>query len=704
MFASVFVVWLALAWLAGPWLVRRAYEERSFGFVNRVISGRDVHPVEFYLADLARLAWLGTGLLVAVGVALYLGVRFRATLERFGGPFLRWFTIGGMVPARHLVAWSVGCGLALGLAEVVVVAIRQEGFGLPSWETSREIVWMAPVAGGMLFGALGIGLLLLSRRVPALRSVRVVNIVLASLAVYALIRLGIRSVHPGAAALLAAGVGFQIARATSAVPQRFVDRSPALTLALGVLVGGAAAAHHGGEWLAEQRALTGLPGAPTGAPNVVLIVLDTVRAQNMSLYGYARQTTPALERFAAEGATFDLAIAPSPWTLPSHATLFTGEQPGETEVDWEVPLDASRLSLAEVLLERGYATGGFVANLYYGTEYFGLNQGFARWDDHPVSWSALIRNEWLVNRIARLAFDLADRRTELVRKSGSEVRRGFLRWLDRANGRPFFAFLNYIDAHAPYGPQEPFERRFSDEHSRFAVETDNGHRYGARDLAQLVDSYDSAIRYLDDEMERLFAALAERGVLDRTLVIVTSDHGEEFGEHDPRMVTHGNSLYIQALHVPLLMRLPGVVPSGVRVAAPVSLADLPATVLHVLGLDVPSVPGRSLDRYWTSPAGAGVDQPAALSELTQHKVMKPFFPLAAGPMASVVSGRLHYIRAGASGESLFDLSADPEELTDLLDAQPQSDEANRLRQLLSAMLAPRAAGNNASGASAPPRR
>jgi hypothetical protein len=458
-FAVLFGAWLVAAWGVGPWLVRRAYKEESFEFLNRVISGRDVHPVEFYLNYVAQVARQITATFVLSGAAIVL---FRKPLARGAAQVLAWFGTGATVPGGHLLPWCVGSGLALGLAEVIVVRIQQHVLGLPGWYTSEEIVWMAPVAAGVAFGIIGVGLWIVSRWLPALRSVRAVNLLLAGLAAYALVRLGTPSVHPAAAILLAFGVGFQVGRAAGRLPQRLVARAWVVTLFLAALVGAGAVLHHGRLMLTERRTRAALPPLSEDAPNILLVVLDTVRAQNLSLYGYERETTPALKRFAAEGTTFDRAIAPSSWTLPSHASLFTGRHPSELKSTWDGPVDDTQLTLAEMLTVRGYASAAFVGNLWYGTEHFGLNQGFLRWEDHPISWSMVVQNEWITRQIATWFYDVIGREQDLVRKSGARIRRDFLRWLDDQKDRPFFAFLNYIDAHDPYGPAEPFTGSFSE--------------------------------------------------------------------------------------------------------------------------------------------------------------------------------------------------------------------------------------------------
>jgi len=347
-------------------------------------------------------------------------------------------------------------------------------------------------------------------------------------------------------------------------------------------------------WLGARRALATarLGAAPADAPNVLLIILDTVRGANLSLYGYPRPTTPALERWGAAGVTFDRALATAPWTLPSHGTLFTGRLGSELGGDWLRPVRIGQASLAQLFYRRGYATAGFVGNLVYASYESGLTPGFIRYEDYPISWHQVLLHSPLVQTglaralgqsrglrdawraLRRLDLQIK-RRPASEYKAAGGITDAFLAWQRETAGRPFFAFLNYFDAHDPH-------RAPADLLARFAG------------TGTAEDRYDAAIAYLDRELDRLFAELARRGVLDRTIVVVTSDHGEQFGEHGLR--GHANSLYLPVLEVPLMLRYPARVPAGRRVTQAVSLRDLPATILDLAGAGgvAPLLPGTSL--------------------------------------------------------------------------------------------------------------
>jgi arylsulfatase A-like enzyme len=460
-----------------------------------------------------------------------------------------------------------------------------------------------------------------------------------------------------------------------------------LTLGLaGVdLVGGA---------VRERRLLARAPAAAAGAPNVLLIVLDTVRAMNLSLYGYGRPTSPELERWAAGGVVFDRAYATAPWTLPSHASIMTGRWVHELSADWMVPLDAAYPTLAEALGAAGYATGGFVANTDYCSAEVGLDRGFARYEDYTLAPGQLLRNSALWRAIARIrplraAIGNYD---NLGRKLASDINAAFLAWVDGRHDRPFFAFLNYYDAHRPYLPPDPFARRFVTPgvapHSRYRKEDGNDPTPPPERVQGAIDAYDNATAYLDAELGRLFGELERRGRLVNTIVVLTSDHGEEFMEHG--VWDHGSTLFATALHVPLLVRWPaGGVPAGLRVADPVSLRDIPATVTDLLRLRPAggAFPGRSLARRWAHPNERSGDPP--LMAVRQVPRQPEWYPVSKGHMVSAVMEGLHYIRnLGDGSEQLFDVLGDPLERTDLSADSERSEAMARFRLLTEGQLTP----------------
>lgn len=616
---------------------------------------------------------------------------------------------------------SAFVGLASGLLEVsarVVARLINPTNRLDLM--TRDFPWLTPLSSLLFFSLMG-SLLLVPRKASPKRAGWFAPRLLIFLTVLPALMVTSRQIYPWAWTILAAGISIRL----TPVLERGLTR-PRLTLAYSCLfllsvTGILAATIRGGEWLAQRsEAKRTLP--PAGAPNVILIVLDTVRADHLSLDGSDRATSPALVRLAERGIRFARARSTAPWTLASHASLFTGHWPHELGVEWTTPLEPRFRTLAETLGDRGYATAGFVANTLYCSHDTRLDRGFTHYEDYRLTGLTPLRTSWLMDHSLKLASDsglflkrnlppplasaLPDSWLEPLltmdrKKDASEVNGEFLRWLgDRPQpNRPFLAFLNYYDAHSPYilpageryrfgvQPQGQADFVLLAEHWTAIDRTKLSARYRA--LAR--DCYDDCIAYLDQELGRLLDDLVKRGILDHTLVIVTSDHGEGFGEHD--LFDHGESLFSTELHVPLVIVPPGGVASKV-VNETVSLRDVPATILDLLGPPERSqFPGRSLARYWQEPAKPDPGDPdLVFSELPTPNPSNPNqgrSPAAKGPLVSLAEGRLIYIRNQKTGlEQLFDIQDDPRELTNrAVDPRFQSQLA-RLSQRLDSIAGP----------------
>ena len=557
---------------------------------------------------------------------------------------------------------AVWFALVTGLLEAVYLIVRDRVFG-KHIGLGPDLIWMAPVTDLLWFGALAVPMILLVLWLwPRRLQFHVATGAFAFLAFSSLVLLYPR-MHRIAALILAAGL--------TAVAIRLIARNPAWFAALirrtlAGLIGAVVAAAlslFAWQWYVERRAVDRLPAASAGAPNVLLLVLDTVRAMNLSLYGYPRPTTPVLEQWAQGGTVFKNAIVTASWTLPSHGSIFTGRQAAELKIGWGRPLDTTYPTLAETLQGRGYLTAGFVANLLYCQSYFGLDRGFLHYEDFPLSFGEFIvstslgrtlSSTWRVRRILGY-YEMAGR------KSARELNADFLSWLAQKGPRPFFAFLNYYDAHEPYLPPAEFDRRFASATPRknYLIRQDLHLAERARkeemspaEIQREMDAYDATIASIDQQIGALLDELSRQGVLDNTLVIITSDHGEQFGEH--KLFEHGNSVYRQLLGVPLVLRFPPRVPAGVVVKESVSLRDLPATVLDLLGLQEGSpFPGQPLARFWAS--GAGLAPEPVLSEVEWRK--KTY--------RSLTLGAYHFIRLPDGTEELYDLDRDPFETTDM---------------------------------------
>jgi arylsulfatase A-like enzyme len=475
--------------------------------------------------------------------------------------------------------------------------------------------------------------------------------------------------------------------------RRFVQVSFPVVLGIVLFLGAS-------PWLRDrwrQARADARPLPPPGSANVLLIVLDTVAAGHLSLYGYDRPTSPTLSELAQRGIRFDSAMAPSSWTLPSHATMFTGRWHHELSVGWLTPLDETRPTLAEFLGAQGYATAGFVANSRYCGSDSGLGRGFTTYQDYfypeltaaktavlveralsGIDLFVNLRRDWLKGARLQPAVAHLWRLFLNNRKGDAVVNREFLDWLSQRTQpeRPFLAFLNYVDAHAPY--RLPPGRLH-----RFGVDPTGTHRdilleywwsvdktrVSREDLEFAADAYDDCIADLDEQLGILYDELSKRGVLERTWLVITSDHGESFGEH-AGVFCHGSSLYQTELHVPLLIIPPGGRAAEQVVRETVSLRDVAATIVHMLGLEAGSpFPGFSLARFWNAKEPAAKSALAssepALAEVLPHDRSNrdsAGLPKKRWPLGAAIEEDWCYIRnEEVHREELFHLRGDAKE-------------------------------------------
>lgn len=579
---------------------------------------------------------------------------------------------------HQILRVAAGAALVTGSVQVLVNAYLHLARRDFIW-LSREYVWMVPLGYLAMFTGLGLFLVVIGLAWPRVVGPRVTGFIFGTLGVLSLVLL-IPGLHHLAALALAVGAGTRVAAWLARRPE---SRSRALgraALVLTIVLVGAGTARWAQRTRAERAPLT--PLATAAAPNVLIIILDTVRAASMSFLGYPRETTPNLARLGAEGAVFESAFATAPWTLPSHAGMFTGRYPSQLSTDWMEPLDGAAPTLAEILSRSGYQTAGFVANHYYTSYESGLSRGFRHYDDYRITprqvllsttlthtrlfW-ALLHNDGLVPRLkALLGMDLGlESMWTSHRKEAPEVTDEFLSWQERVSGegRPFMAFLNYYDAHLPYDPPAPWRQKFS------AHPTE-------------LDLYDGAIAYIDDALGRLFAELAARGVLDNTLVIVSSDHGEGFGEHG--LHGHGNSLYFTELHVPLVIRYPARMAPGTRITSPVTLRDMGATALDATGLGPAAHEGGFPGESWLGRSDGTRGGSPVISEVSAGINTEPSHPVSRGPMQSLVTDSTHYIRNGDGVEELYRWRTDLAEMQDIAPSSP--DTLKGFRKFLAAIL------------------
>jgi arylsulfatase A-like enzyme len=412
--------------------------------------------------------------------------------------------------------------------------------------------------------------------------------------------------------------------------------------------------------LHEQHQVRRLPSPAHGAPNVLLVIVDTLRADHLSTYGYSRPTSPFLTRIASEGVVFDNAVAASSWTLPSHATMLTALYPHEHHAETEGSyLSYSERTVGEAFGQAGYRTAVFSANTSFFGRRVGFGRGFLHFEDDFESWAGILGQTYWGGQIEAYLYYLGEvahlvppvhplYREAVARRRARDINRNFLHWTD-ADARPFFAVLNYFDTHDPYLPPEFYRHLYST--------SSNPGWYSSRswvtDLTpsqrrDALDAYDGCINYVDAQLENLFGELRRRHLDSNTVVVITSDHGESFDEHG--LMDHGNALYRELIRVPLLVWAPGRVPAGRHIAHPVSTLSLPSTLLDVAGAQGKlRFRGPSLVTFWKS---SGARSPAPLSELAQMKWNRIFLN-SYGPMVSVTTSEWHYISGGKYGQQLF---------------------------------------------------
>ena len=372
-----------------------------------------------------------------------------------------------------------------------------------------------------------------------------------------------------------------------------------------------------------------LRAAKDDRPNVIVYVVDCLRADHVGAYGYERPTTPAIDALAKDSVVLEDLTACAPWTKPSTACLFTSLLPiyhGARTVD--DALAPERTTLAEAFAAAGYVTAAWVANPVIDPRLFLFNQGYDRWVD--------VRS-----------FEERTERAHVnaVEGDAADITAGVLPWLDEHRDDHFFLYLHSLDLHFGYRPRPPFDRIF-------VSQTSSG-------IDRERELYDNELAYNDREIGKLAEHLKTLGLYDETILFVTADHGEEFGEHG--QIRHGKTLYQQVLHIPGILKLPDSRLAGERLAAVVSNVDVPPTLLQLAGVDAPSVfQGRSL--------GAAIDKGAGESG------RRVFAELVAPKFVSyaVRDERYKYVKnlAPEPSDYLFDLEGDPAEKKNLLPDAP----------------------------------
>ncbi|HED65717.1 MAG TPA: hypothetical protein ENJ09_09205 [Planctomycetes bacterium] len=389
-------------------------------------------------------------------------------------------------------------------------------------------------------------------------------------------------------------------------------------------------------------------------PNLLIVTFDTTRSDHLACYGYGKPTSPHIDRLAADGVRYTNAYAVSSWTLPTHASIFTGKYPSSHGAHYDPngkinlvmeggihgnPLwDAYRantiatdqLTLAAILSESGYATKGIIGGPWL-KEVFGLGKGFEDWDDSNFQMEG---------------------GSELNGRTAEDITDHAIAFVDAHADEPFFLFLNYYDPHSPYTVQPDYIRTFW-----------SGPLPPPKDSWEwTLAKYDAEIRYTDEHFGRLLDHLRSAGLYDKTWIVLTSDHGELMGEMN--MAGHGDSLSQPEIHIPLIVKEPGPTPRQGIDDTPVQQVDILPTVLDALGLPhPPDVQGRSLTRH-EHPIVSEVYPLPFMNDASR----KPWRQL--GDWKSIVEGKWKFVWGSRGRNLLFDLEADPHEYRNVLADHP----------------------------------
>lgn len=378
-------------------------------------------------------------------------------------------------------------------------------------------------------------------------------------------------------------------------------------------------------------------------PNLILVSIDTLRADHLSCYGYERHTSPTLDKLASEGVLFENAHATSPWTLPSHGTLLTGFYPSQNGLNSELSTLPSELeTLAMVLSKHSFSTAA-VVNSFFVSRRFGFDRGFDYFcfvpENHAPAGAAPIIIEQAIQ------------------------------WVQQHKSQQFFLFLHFYDVHGNYCSLPRYEKQFVGPYNGVAdgslaqlLEFRKGKiLLDEVDIKHLVDLYDAGIRQLDDQLKRLFNFLQQEALLEKSFLIVTSDHGEEFLDHGG--VLHGRTQYQELIHIPLIIQGPGIPPSK-RFKGIVSLVDVMPTTISLLGIPSPShFAGLDLCPLWQESLYKLPDR-FIFSEADQYNVKNNI-------KRAVWQGRykLHYDLLTKKLE-LYNLADNPTERLDIASEHP----------------------------------
>jgi len=427
-------------------------------------------------------------------------------------------------------------------------------------------------------------------------------------------------------------------------------------------------------------------------PSIFLAVMDTVRPDHLSCYGYTKKTTPNIDKIAQEGVLFENAFSVAPWSLPAHASMFTGMYPSQHEVlGKNLYLDEEVPTIAEIFSSQGYETLGICRNHWVSSQ-TGLHRGFKRFisslnPSYLERFSTRLSLDWI---IFCLETDVRSMLYNWVYQA--RVLQETKKWILKSQkmNKPFFIFVNYFEAHTPYDPPQPFKNKFEKIHNR---ETDlkkirdvfnsrHGFPYITKECEvskedwEVVKSwYDGGIGCIDFFFGKLLEFIKERGLYDDTFIVITSDHGENFGEH--QLANHVFCLYDTLLHVPLIMRYPEHAQEEKRIANLVSNIDVFPTLLSILKIKVKNNPKISAinlvpfkNRTYREHIFA--EYSPAYTDIKDLKSLCPsidqtLFDKYNRSMKCVRTKDFKYIITSDGKEELYDLEKNPDETRNVID-------------------------------------
>lgn len=454
-------------------------------------------------------------------------------------------------------------------------------------------------------------------------------------------------------------------------------------------------------------------------PNILLLVLDSVRADHLSCYGYRRKTSPNIDRLAKKGVLFENAFSAAEWSYPSHASIFTGKYPSfHKTLGKDLSLHKENTTIAEILSLVGYQTIGITSNLLLNQSN-GFDKGFQKYIvlDAPFRSSRFFQQSY-----KNLARTLVYGPDWFTYRNLTEIRRLIN---NRSQKNPFFLFTNFYNCHAPYDPPRPFKRRFCNslqEPPLYLIEyllskifghtgekidgcsldvrklnriaSDDGqYEFMAKELTVSKDEwdvvkswYDGSISYLDYHIGELVDFLRKKGIFDNTFLIITSDHGENFGEHG--LASHQFCLYDSLLHVPLIMVYPDVIPKGKRILNLVSTIDVFPTILDVLkikgfsdniqGKSLHPFENRKIHEFICAECGESITNIA--TDWSTFKKLRPKLKPHDQGSKCLRTDSYKYILSADGREELYDIKRDPSEEVNTVDKYPEK--ARYFRKLL----------------------